>query len=222
MSNAARRLGTNGVDVQQAVLENRRRHVHAVGENKVSDKSARGYAAMQERPFGHSLRFRRTLSDHGQLVVFDHDVQLVRRKSGDRQSDAHRAVAGVFDVVGRIAFPGGFAGALDQGAGMLEAEQERTVVDRRTVDVGSSTKRPRRAVPREATVKRDLEMATRGSGFKDGVFRYFGDSAFNSFTEVDVSNPFVELNALSPKYRNTSALQWKRPLPLREWPLWWS
>jgi hypothetical protein len=67
------------------------------------------------------------LAGHDQLAALDGHLQLVGREAGHRQGDAHPAVVGLLDIVGRIAFGGGLGGALDQVSGVFEAQQEGAV-----------------------------------------------------------------------------------------------
>ncbi len=105
---------------------------------------------MQIGPFALArLAIALALAGDDELVVLDDDGELVGGKAGDGQADAQPALAGLLDVVGRIAFGGGLGGALDEQPCAVETEQERTVEKQRAVhleallEATSSRLRPR-------------------------------------------------------------------------------
>src|SRR4051812_21628310 len=64
------------IHMQQAVLEYRRLHLHAVGQHEGAQESAGRYAPVQEGPVTVGGR-RVTPSGDGQLAAFDTHFQLI-------------------------------------------------------------------------------------------------------------------------------------------------
>jgi len=113
------------VDVEQTVLQHSALNLHAVGQHEGADEAARGDAAMQV--VAVFLAARAAFAGHGQLFALKLDFELVGGKPRHRQGYAHAAVVPALDVVGRVGVSGGLGGALDQSAGMFEAQQEGAV-----------------------------------------------------------------------------------------------
>ena len=112
--------------MQQSVFQLRRVDVQTISKHKAADEAAPGDTAVQEGLFGlvgHGL----PLAGDGQLTTFKSDHQVVGAEAGDGQTDAHRPLAPLFDIVGRIAVRGGAGGAVDQGPRMVKAQQEGAV-----------------------------------------------------------------------------------------------
>src|SRR6185369_6412637 len=91
--------GPHQIDVQEAVVEPGTRHFDAFGEHERALELPRGDAAMQV----DALAIVVLLAAHHQLVVLDLDREVSHGETGHRQRDAQRVLAGLLDIVGRIA-----------------------------------------------------------------------------------------------------------------------
>src|SRR6202023_955915 len=75
----------------------------------------------------------------------DLDGEVGHRKAGDREGDAQIVLAGLLDVVGRIAIGCCFADAVERTLEMIEAQQQWRVEERKTRHRTSSGERVQRA-----------------------------------------------------------------------------
>ena len=88
------------VDVQQAVVQPGALHLDALGQHEGALELPGGDAAMEE---DRGPRFVLLPAADHQLVVLLRDLQVVHGEAGDGQGDAQPGLAGLLDVVGRIA-----------------------------------------------------------------------------------------------------------------------
>jgi hypothetical protein len=121
------RLGPVEIDMQQAVFEARLFNNHAIGQDKTADEPPRGDPAVQEGVTPSCVAVCASgavfaPAGDGQLAVLHAHLQLVGRKARDGQGDADPAIPAVLYIVGGIALGGGLGRALDQTAGVLEAQ----------------------------------------------------------------------------------------------------
>src|SRR6201999_2163519 len=89
-------------------------------------------------------------------------LQLVGRKARHRQGDPDPAVSAVLHIVGGIALGGRLGGALDETAGVLEAQKERAVEKYRPIH------------PRRVLVESDSPARPPGSGAAQPDKDYLG------------------------------------------------
>jgi hypothetical protein len=116
------RLGLRAleIEVQQPVVEPGALHLHPFRQHEGALELPRGDAAMQEdAPLGIVLL---AAADH-QLVVLLRDLQVVHGEAGDGQRDAQAVIAGLLDIVGRVAI-GALAHAVEHLLEVVEAEEQ--------------------------------------------------------------------------------------------------
>jgi hypothetical protein len=98
-------------------------NVEAVGQHEGALELPRGDATVEVIPLFVVLLF----AADRKLLVFQGNFQLVPREPGHGERDAHRSRSALLDIVGGIGLGRRALGPVDQGAGVVEAQQEGTV-----------------------------------------------------------------------------------------------
>src|SRR5260221_5280026 len=108
-------------DVQQPIVERGARHLDAVGQHEGALELPRGDDAMEI----DALLVVGLLTAHDELIVLDLDVEIVHREAGNGERDAQRILAGLLDIVGRIAVARRLADAIEGALELIETEKKR-------------------------------------------------------------------------------------------------
>src|SRR5437868_15092760 len=88
-------LGTDQIDVQQTVVQQRSADFDAFGEHKRPLELARRDAAVQV----DTLRIVSLSAAHHQLVVLDRDAEVAHLKARDSEGDSQGVLAELLDIV---------------------------------------------------------------------------------------------------------------------------
>src|SRR5438477_7045746 len=120
LARSALRLRPHQVDVEQAVVEPGVLHLDAFGQHESALELACGNAAMQV----NALALVLLLATHDELVVLQKDVEIIERESRHRQRQAQRLLAGLLDIVRRIAIALRLGDAIEHALEMIEAEEQ--------------------------------------------------------------------------------------------------
>src|SRR5579883_427983 len=121
LAHAALGLRAHQVDVQQPVVEPGGRDLDAFGQHESPLKLAGGDATVEIDALAVVL----VLAPHDQLIVLDHDAQVIEREARHRQREAQRMLPGLLYVVGRIAVGLSLGDTVEHALEMVEAEKQR-------------------------------------------------------------------------------------------------
>src|SRR6185437_12520667 len=135
------------IDIEQTVVERGAGHLDTVGQYEGALELARGDAAMKV----DAILVVGLLAAHDELIVLDLHAQIVHGEAGDGERDAQRVLAGLLDIVGRIAVARRLADAIEGTLELIESQKQRRVEERETRHRISSSERVQ---PRDPSIRR--------------------------------------------------------------------
>src|SRR5690606_18102445 len=105
---------------EQAIVERRPRDLDTLCEHEAALELARGDPAVQIDPL---LVLLLPAADD-QLAIFDLNLQVLPRESGNCQRDAQAGFADLLDVIGRITFRRGLRDPVERTLEMVESQKK--------------------------------------------------------------------------------------------------
>lgn len=106
--------------MKQSVFHRRARYLDTIGQDESALELSRGDPAVQVNP----LNIVGGFAAHDQLPIFQSDRQVLFREARNGKRDAEPVIAGLFDVVGWVAFVSGAGGPLHKALKLIETQKE--------------------------------------------------------------------------------------------------